>query len=60
MKREEFIRTGGRILILGAMAALTTWLTVRRDPDTDCSVSPACKNCSKVSDCELPQAEKER
>ncbi|MDD4143431.1 MAG: hypothetical protein PHN68_02235 [Prolixibacteraceae bacterium] len=58
MKRIEFIRRGGRILILGAMAAVSGWLLTRPDKDTNCSVSPACKRCSKFSECELPKAEK--
>ncbi len=47
-------------MILGAMAALTVWVMTRERSETTCSVSPACKNCSKFSDCELPQAEKKR
>ena len=60
MKRDEFIRTGGRLVIMGAMAAFIVWIMTRKHPETSCSVSPACKGCSKFSDCELPQAEKKR
>ncbi|MCA1758385.1 MAG: hypothetical protein LC658_01330 [Bacteroidales bacterium] len=56
MNRKEFFRTGGRILILGAMAATTGYLVVNQKVDTTCSVSPACQKCGQFVKCELPQA----
>ncbi|MEE4284977.1 MAG: hypothetical protein V2I31_02475 [Mariniphaga sp.] len=56
MNRKEFFKTGGRILILGAMAATTGYLVVSEKVDTTCSVSPACQKCGKFAKCELPQA----
>jgi hypothetical protein len=56
MNRKEFFKTGGRILILGAMAATTGYLVVNEKVDTTCSVSPACQKCGKFVKCELPQA----
>ena len=56
MNRKEFFKTGGRILILGAMAATTGYLVVNEKVDTTCSVSPACRKCGQFVKCELPQA----
>jgi hypothetical protein len=56
MNRKEFIKTGGRFLILGGMAATTGYLVANQKVDTTCSVSAACKNCGQFSECELPQA----
>jgi hypothetical protein len=56
MNRKEFFKTGGRIVILGAMAATTGYLVVNEKVDTTCSVSPACQKCGKFAKCELPQA----
>ncbi|RIH65040.1 hypothetical protein D1164_10650 [Mariniphaga sediminis] len=56
MNRKEFIKTGGRILILGAMAATAGYLVVHKKVDTTCSVSPACQKCGQFARCELPQA----
>ncbi|SHF68922.1 hypothetical protein SAMN05444274_107195 [Mariniphaga anaerophila] len=56
MDRKEFLKTGGRILILGGMAATTGYLVVRKKVDATCSVSPACQRCGKFAKCELPQA----
>ncbi|MBW6534694.1 MAG: hypothetical protein K0B11_06770 [Mariniphaga sp.] len=56
MNRKEFFKTGGRILILGAMAATTGYLVVNQQVDTTCSVSPACQKCGQFAKCDLPQA----
>jgi hypothetical protein len=56
MNRKEFFKTGGRILILGAMAATTGYLVVNEKVDTTCAVSPACQKCGQFAKCELPQA----
>ncbi|MFW6289805.1 MAG: hypothetical protein ACOC0R_02465 [Mariniphaga sp.] len=56
MNRKEFLKTGGRILILGGMAVSTGYLIVNERVDTTCSVSPSCTKCGKLSSCELPQA----
>jgi len=56
MNRKEFIKTGGRFLILGGMAATTGYLVANQKVDTTCSVSPACQKCGQFSSCELPQA----
>jgi len=56
MHRKEFFKTGGRFLILGAMAATTGYLVVNQKVDTTCSVSQACQKCGEFAKCELPQA----
>jgi hypothetical protein len=56
MNRKEFFKTGGRIFILGAMAATTGYLVVNQQVDTTCSVSLACQKCGQLAKCELPRA----
>jgi hypothetical protein len=56
MNRKEFLKTGGRILILGGMAATTGYLVVNQKVDATCSVSSACQKCGRFAKCELPQA----
>lgn len=56
MNRKEFIKTGGRFLILGGMAATTGYLVVNKKVDATCSVSSACQNCGEFVKCDLPQA----
>jgi hypothetical protein len=56
MNRKEFLKTGGRILILGGMAATTGYLVVNQKVDATCSVSSACQKCGQFAKCELPQA----
>jgi len=56
MNRKEFIKSTGRILILGAMAATTGYLVVNKKVDATCSVSSACQKCGQFAKCELPQA----
>ncbi len=56
MNRKKFIQTGGRLLLLGGIAASTGYLVVNKKVTTACSVSPVCENCGKFSKCELPQA----
>ena len=56
MNRKEFLKTGGRILILSGMAATTGYLVVNQKVDATCSVSPACQKCGQFAKCDLPQA----
>lgn len=56
MNRKEFIKTGGRFLILGGMAATTGYLVANQKVDTTCSVSLICQKCGQFSECQLPQA----
>nr|WP_319997380.1 hypothetical protein [uncultured Draconibacterium sp.] len=60
MKRKEFIRTTGRLLLLGGITASTGYLFVNKKVSAACSVSPTCKNCGKVSACINPDVKEER
>ena len=56
MNRKDFLKTGGRIIILGGMAVSAGYLIVNDQVDTTCSISPSCVKCGKLSGCDLPQA----
>ncbi|WP_319229172.1 hypothetical protein [Draconibacterium orientale] len=60
MKRKEFIRTTGRLLLLGGITASAGYLVVNKKVSAACSVSPTCKNCGKVSACVNPEVKQER
>jgi len=60
MNRKDFIKTSGRFLLLGGIAASTGYLVVNKKVTASCSVSPACKDCSKLAKCEKPEVKKER
>jgi hypothetical protein len=62
MKRRQFIEKTGRGLLLGGLAAITGVLVTRRQVslDTQCSANFQCRNCGKLSRCQLPEAEMER
>lgn len=60
MNRKEFFKTSGRLLILGGMATSAGYLVVNNKVSANCSVSPTCKNCGKVSACENPVVKQER
>lgn len=62
MNRKKFIELGGRGLLLGGLAILTGVLVSRRQVslDTKCSANFQCRNCGKLSGCQLPEAEIER
>jgi hypothetical protein len=60
MKRKEFIRTTGRLLLLGGITASAGYLVVNKKVSAACSVSPTCKNCGKVSACVNPDVKEER
>ncbi len=56
MNRKDFLKTGGRILILGGITVATGYLIVNEKIDTTCSLSPSCIKCGELSSCDLPQA----
>ncbi|KJF45449.1 hypothetical protein [Draconibacterium sediminis] len=60
MKRKEFIRTTGQLLLLGGITASAGNLFVNKKVSAACSVSPTCKNCGKVSACINPEIKEER
>ncbi len=62
MNRRNFIDKTGRGFLLGAIALLSGVLVVRRQvvQDASCTANFQCKNCGKLSDCQLSEAETER
>ena len=60
MKRKEFIKTTGRLLLLGGITASAGYLVVNKKVSAACSVSPTCKNCGKISACINPEVKEER
>jgi len=60
MKRKEFIKTTGRLLLLGGITTSAGYLVVNKKVTASCAVSPTCENCGKFQKCELPQAEEVR
>ena len=62
MNRRNFIEKTGRGILLGGLAMVTGVLVSRRQVirDTQCSANFQCKNCRKLSNCQLAEAEMER
>jgi hypothetical protein len=60
MNRKEFLKTGGRLILLGGITVSTGYLIINRKVSAKCSVSATCNNCGKFSECELPQAKEIR
>ena len=60
MDRRNFIQQIGRGTILATLAAMMGVLVSRRQVvgDQDCSANFQCRNCNKLTACELPEAEK--
>lgn len=56
MDRKKFLITGGRLFLLAGITALTGYLALKDKVTARCEVSGACKNCSRISECKLPQA----
>jgi len=53
--RRDFLRSAGRLAILGGMVAGGAKLAMRRG-DLACTRRFACAACNKVPDCPLSQA----
>lgn len=62
MKRRDFIERTGRGILLGGLAIASGVLVARRQVsrDTGCTANFQCRNCGKLSGCQLPEAETER
>ncbi len=58
--RREAVRGLLRWLAAGALALLGGWLALRRRSGDGCAVRPACRGCSRLEACALPQAESAR
>ena len=62
MNRRDVIRQNGRVVILSGIGLLSLFLATNQKVVTheNCSGSTLCGKCNKFSNCELPQANKER
>lgn len=60
MNRKAFILTGGRLIVLGGIAASAGYLITNKKVDVACTVSSACAKCHRLEGCSLPQAEEVR
>jgi len=60
MNRKEFFKTAGRFFLLGGITASAGYLVVNKKVTANCSVSPTCQKCGKLSDCENPEVKEER
>ena len=60
--RRDFFKISGRLAILSGVGLMSAFLAYNQKIETPdkCSIAPQCKNCGKLSQCLLPQAEKER
>ena len=57
MKRKEFIVVLARGTILGALGVISGVLLFRdKDSVTDCDFDFVCRNCKKITNCNLPEA----
>jgi hypothetical protein len=58
MERREFMRKGGRFLLLGGMAAGSAYLVINGqvEKSATCKIASHCKGCSKLSACSDDQA----
>jgi hypothetical protein len=62
MDRKEFIRTSGRLIILGFLTALSAAFILKRQvsvPKT-CDKAGQCNGCASLLSCNLPEAVKLR
>jgi hypothetical protein len=63
MTRKEFIQVAGRTTILAAMAAMVGLFWGQKRialSGGGCPTDLACRGCSKLSGCTLPEAKKEK
>jgi len=62
MNRRNFIDKTGRTFLLGTLAIVSGILVSRRQVvrGNQCTEDFMCRNCRKISDCRLPEAETER
>lgn len=62
MNRKDFFKQGGRWVILSGIGLLSAFLAYNQKIENpeNCIDAPQCKNCRKLAQCKLPQANKER
>ena len=58
MDRRNFLRNGGRLLMLGGLAAGTAWLVAggQVGKPGSCGIATRCNGCSRISRCTGDQA----
>jgi hypothetical protein len=58
MDRRNFFKSGGRLLLLGGMAAVTGYLAVngKLEKSGTCKIASHCRGCSKLKACSEDQA----
>ena len=54
--RREFLRSGVRYALLGALAAVASALAARRTSQSRCPQIKLCRGCASLPACGLPQA----
>jgi len=60
MDRKDFLKTSGRLLLLGGITTSAGYLVLNKQVAATCSISPTCKDCGKLSDCETPEVKEDR
>ncbi|MDF1576336.1 MAG: hypothetical protein P1P86_14195 [Bacteroidales bacterium] len=62
MNRRNFLEKAVRGILLGGLALVSGLLVSRKQLSryTQCSAGLQCKNCDKISECQLPEAENQR
>ncbi len=60
MNRKDFFITGGRLILLGGIAASTGYLIVNNKVSASCDVSPACNSCGIAANCINPEVKTAR
>ncbi len=58
MDRRNFFKSGGRLFLLGGMAAFTGYLAVNGQVEKrgTCKIASHCKGCTKLTACSDEQA----
>ncbi len=58
MERREFLHHTGRFFIFSGLIALSGLAIRKRKnvPEADCRLTNFCQKCTKLSNCNLPQA----
>jgi hypothetical protein len=57
MERREFIKSIFRNIILTGILLFSGYLIFREKSENACEFDFICKNCKKLSSCDLPEAE---
>jgi hypothetical protein len=60
--RREFLKTSARTILLGGLVFGSGYLIFREKPGNAdaCNFDFACKNCKRLSSCNLPEAKTQK